>query len=238
MATTFHLEESRFDSGVLADRVGVLTLPPGTHQVPPAATAAARRDGFALVMLAAAHRVEWPGATHLGTTAEFAGVVGDLHALTPTTARFAIAPITSTGWGELEPLLEHAAPTRFHRDPRLDPAVVRRHKRLCLESRACSPDGYTVVAYDSAGSALGFQCSYVRDGSFVLYEMMIRPHPTRGLIAAEMLAANLQRLRRERPEVSRLTTTIYQDNRASIDFFTRLALSPTGREYHHYHLWP
>lgn len=234
----FQIVESPLDSGVLAERVGVLEADNADPSGPPRdLLAAARQSGYRLLLHQSTARRDWPDFWYLGATEEYEGTTQGIRTVPGWAAHFAIAPLAAGAWNQLEPLLAFATPTRFSRDPQLSLETVRRHKRLNLEARAGTPPVYTVVARSQSGMPLGFQCSYVRQDRFVLYELMIRPQALAGVLATELLLYNLASLRRRQPAVTKVVTTVYRENHAAADFFTRLGLAATGRVLHHYHLW-
>jgi dolichol-phosphate mannosyltransferase len=232
----FRITDSRFDSGVLADRVGVVEGDDADASSPPdELLASARQAGYQLLLHQSPVPRNWPEALYLGATEEYEGTIQSIRTVPGGAVHFSIAPAGS--WKQIEPLLAFAAPTRFTGDPRLSPETVRRHKRLNLETRAGDPPAYTVIATSRSGVPLGFQCSYVCGDRFVLYELMIRPQALAGVLATELLLYNLATLRRQQPTVTKVVTTVYRENHLAVDFFTRLGLTSSGRVLHHYHLW-
>jgi hypothetical protein len=233
----FSIEPNAFVSGTLADRVGVLHVPDPSLLPADAGvriTDAARRQGLQLVTFSSERPMTLSGFADLGRLDEYAGPASDLRTRLRVSGHFPIVPLTPERWPLVETLLDYAAPTRFSRDPRLTSAIVRRHKLMLLRHHYLRSPEYSLLALSVEHGPLGLQASYVRDASFVLYELMTRT----GLVAAELLAANLDLLQRRRPEITDVRTHIYSDNPASIAFFTRLGLRPTGQRTHHYHLWP
>lgn len=238
----FVIDRSDFESGILADTVGVLR-PDGAREWTPSdgvrVAEQARRGGYELVMLRTEAPVELAGFRHVGTLMEYEGSPGTVRERVSAGAgHFEVVPLAAEQWPAVEPLLDHAAPTRFSRDPRLAPGRARALKLRVLRQHYDRFPHYTVVAPAAGGRLRALQSSFVADGAFVLYELVTAPQPRRALLAADLLARNFAMLAARDPAIARVRTLIYDDNADSTTFFSRIGLGPTGRRHHHYHLWP
>ena len=237
----FWIERNVFDSGVLAPNVGMLRHEDATTLLPHDGREiadAGRRAGYDLIMLASSRPVSLDGFVHLGTTEEYATTVADMERRLPRSDHFLLEQVDAGGWAAVETLLDYGAPTRFRRDTKLTRETAARHKMINIKARAAPSPEFTVLARSRSGEPLGFLCAFVRDRTFVLYELMIGPHAARGVIAGELLRENVNALRRRQPGIEKVIALVYTDNTESIAFFTRLGLRSTGRLTSHYHLWP
>lgn len=239
--SAFRLDPNDFDSGLLADKVGFLRLAEqgtGDGGLAARVQAAAKQQGYDLVMFRSHEPRPLDGFVHVGTTDEYSGALTSVLVQLNRSQHFDIARVSDRHWPQVEHLLEHAAPTRFGRDPNLTPAIVRRHKLANVKARYNASPECTLIALSAARGALGFQCSYVAGRVVTLYELVTAPVALRGVVAAELLASNLLALRARHPDVDRIVTTVYEDNAASIAFFSDLGLRRAGVRHYHYHLWP
>lgn len=237
----FRLERNVFDSGVLAPNVGILRHDDATALLPHDGgeiADAGRRAGYDLITLASSRPMSLDGFVYLGTTEEYATTVADLDRHLPRSDHFLLEHVDAGGWAAVELLLDHGAPTRFRRDEKLTPDTATRHKMINIKARAARSPEYSVLARSRSGEPLGFQCSFVQDRTFVVYELMIGSRAARGVIASELLRENVNALRRHQPAIEAVMALVYTDNTESIAFLTGLGFQATGRLTSHYHLWP
>lgn len=124
--------------------------------------------------------------------------------------------------------------TRFTRDQQIPKDVARKHKEELL--RAYLRRGGISVSR-VAGKITGYQCSYLNEegSQATLYEIAIRPEYRTGLLAFSLLANNIQRLVPQDKAIT-LKTSIYADNKASMDFFVGAGMKAKTTTYW-YHLW-
>jgi hypothetical protein len=235
----YRVERNPFASGLLAGQVGVLTLT-RTGKLPAEAGqwigSDARAAGYDLVTFASSEPMELDGFQDLGTLEEYGAGRRDVSGRLTAAPHFDIVQLQPEQWPAIEDVLAFASPTRFSRDQRLSPDVVKRHKLALLKSYQERWPQYSLVAQSRSqpDRLWGLQASYVTGRTFVLYELLTES----GLVAVDLLVNNLERVGRWQPEVDRVATWVYSDNHRSRSFLTRLGLQATGQRTHHYHLWP
>lgn len=231
-----------FDSGRIADRVGFLIV--GDDETVRDADVAAwmAADSFDLIWIQSSSRLETRLLEYRGTLVEMEGDRETVLSRSRLAAlRYDVRTLESDAdWREVEQLMEFAAATRFSADPHVSSASVRRHKLSLLKNHVQNKHGAVALAYslERPVQLVGFQCTSMEEGRLDLYEIAVDSRFRRGFAATNLVRYNLERFAVAYPEAERLVTRIYDDNVASLRFFERLGLSPTGRQRHYYHCWP
>lgn len=238
----FRIEDQPFDSGRIARKVGVVSLENGTglpNEAGAAICESGRRSGYDLLTLEAGAPVDLAGFEARGVALTLEGRLDDVaKQLSKLRTVAHVRPIEGRDWPIVEDMLRWAGRTRFTSDPRIPGSVARVHKLAMLREVAETRPGCTLVAaVGAAGAPLaGLQSSYLTDDAAVFYEIMVDPERRSGFVASGLLAEGARRLRQLRPG-GPVRARIYLDNTPSIKLFTRVGMSPTGREDHHYHAW-
>ncbi len=237
-APPFRIETNAVESNWLRVPVGTLQLSDPTWRPDGAAiAAAAAREGHRLVILATAEPVSIEGFVDLGTLAEYEAPARVVRKRLPASRHFEAVRLGRQHWSLLHELLDHAAPTRFSRDARIGAELAKQRKLEILRARLESSLGHGVLAFSTSRICSGFQYSFVEDGSYILYELVVVAPFSKGVVAAEMIASNLAAAAGRGVAFERVSTLVYSDNQPAIDFFAHLGLRATGRRLCHYHLW-
>ena len=235
---SFRLDENAAESAHFGIKVGeVCGIDPASLPDAGAIADAGRRAGFRLLTLAVGAPVSIAGFVYVGTLDEYRAPVAIVRDLLPSSRHFPIVALEDGGWDRLPALLDAAAPTRFSRDARIDPERVTRRKLAILRERHARGQAYAAFAFATTGACLGFQYSYVDRRAFTLYELVVPAERMKGLVAAELVAHNLEAAIAGGAPLDAVTTLVYADNQPSIQFWARLGLRPTGRGLFHYHHW-
>jgi ribosomal protein S18 acetylase RimI-like enzyme len=234
-----------FDSGKVAARVGYVIA--GRDDAIGDADIlelieAAEADSFELIWIQTCSRLETTLLDYRGTLVEVEGdrenVLSRARLASP---RYEVRALESDwDWGKVERLMRFAAATRFSADPHISEAAVRHHKLSLLKSHVENKHGAVALAYSIEEPArfVGYQCTSLEEHSVQLYEIAVDTRFRRGFAAANLVRYNLDRFASAYPDAKRVVARIYDDNVASLRFFERLGLSPTGRLLHYYHCWP
>ncbi len=233
-----------FDSGMIAPRVGSITL--GDDETicdaeVLALTKAAAAENFDLIWMQTSRRLDTNLLDYRGTLVEMEGSREYvLSRARMADQRFHVRTLESeTDWGEVEQLMPFAAPTRFSTDAHVSVATFRQHKLAVLKSHVQNRYGEIALAY-STGERLrlvGYQCTSLEEDSMNLYEIAVDTEYRRGFAGLNLVRYNLDRFGLTHPDAERVVARIYEDNVPSQRFFEHLGLCPTGRLRHYYHFW-
>lgn len=233
-----------FDSGKIAGRVGsiIIGADESVRDADVAGWIGAAADSFDLIWVQTQSRLEATLLDYRGTMVEMEGDRETVLSRSRlATLRYDVRALESdSDWREVERLLEFAAATRFSSDPHVSEATVRRHKLALMRSHVENRYGVVALSYtvERPAQLAGFQCTSLKKGSIDLYEIAVDPRFRQGFAATNLIRYNLERFALAHPEAERVVTRIYDNNVASLRFFERLGLSPTGRQLHYYHFWP
>jgi GNAT superfamily N-acetyltransferase len=233
-----------FDSGLIAPRVGSITL--GDHTTigdaeVPALVDAAAAESFDLIWIQTSSRLETTLLDYRGTLVELEGLRGHVLARAGLAeSRYRVRALESeTDWAEVETLMPFAAATRFSTDPHVPEASFRKHKLAMLKSLVENRHGKIALAYSRGESAglVGYQCTSVDSDRIHLYEIAVDTEFRRGFAGLNLVRYNLDRFILTHPDAERIIVRIYENNIASLRFFEHLGFRPTGQLRHYYHFW-
>jgi len=232
-----------FDSGRIADRVGVVELRDQAGVCDASGggetiLATARQQGYDLLTLSTPQPVDLMGFEARGVLLHLAGQLGDMMQRTARIPiRGTVRPVEDGDWPAIEALLPEAGATRFSMDPTLDPARVRRHKLDMLRIYAKRDPDHALVALADE-SLVGFQVSLWDRDAIVFYEIVVHPTRRSGFVALSLLAENIRRFADHHPPQTPVRTRIYEDNTVSLTLFEKLALHVTNQRQYYYHARP
>ncbi|MEM7469071.1 MAG: hypothetical protein AAF387_19605 [Pseudomonadota bacterium] len=174
----------------------------------------------------------------VGTIVEFVSDRDSLAAQTSRArSRYKLRAMSEDQWPEIERLLQFGGSTRFSNDPNISVAKRLEHKLAMLRRyQSVCPDLFNIAYND--GTAIGYQASTVTaDHGLRFYEIAIAPEYRKGFAALNLLDAAISSHQHSYGGQRQVVTSIYEDNKASLDFFTGLGMQPMEAPTHHYHLW-
>jgi hypothetical protein len=233
-----HIEPDTAETSALGIPVGRLEpIDPARLPSGDVIASAARQAGYALVTLATPIPAAVSRFRHMGTLLTYAGNVEALRSGLPAARRFQTVFLEDSNWELVTRMLGHAAPTRFSRDPHIQPERVRERKLNILRGLHARGRGVGAFALADPDDCVGFLYSYVHGGTLTFYELMTAQRSGRALVALDLIAATLGTFSASGFAFERVSAAIYADNDRSRAFFTRLGLEQTGDETFHYHLW-
>ena len=239
--TDYYLEDSEFDSGLLAAKVGRLHIDkPCTARSRDGLLIMeeARQKGYDLLILRSDEPVSMSGFNMVGIIDILEGRLNVVRERTGKTGgRFEIRPMEDRDWEWIRKLLPYGSPTRFSNDSRLTQDQVRKHKMALLHSSVKRGREFSLVALSNQKELIGYQFSYIAENTFVLYDLLIAPHFRTGFAAFELISENIKRLDNSLSPVEVVTTKIYSDNDNSTRLFNQIGLYATSKREFHYHLW-
>lgn len=134
-------------------------------------------------------------------------------------------------------LIEATIHNRFSEDPRIGKQRAIDHKIKLMSTHFLR--GRSAIAMASLrGEIIGFHQIVADDTGLMLYEVATSIDHRNGLLAVALLQSAFRHLRLKHPipPESRLRTKIYENNLASMSFFSRLGFQPRETLYHsHFH---
>lgn len=236
----FKLEENLFDSGIIAPKVGNLILENYRSLQDNDSDRIvhyARSNNYNLVTLAAEELLDLKDFVHFGTIYEVEADFTDVwDCIKDIPERFYIRQINESDWLHIKKLLYTYPPTRYSKDPNVTMEQVVVHKLNILKHLADKYPKYALGAFSSNDELIGFHFLRVLNNIILLQELLVNPGYRIGFVSLQLVKENLKIIRAN-SDLQRLATRVYEDNKTSINFFTKLKFLQLKKKEHYYHMW-
>jgi ribosomal protein S18 acetylase RimI-like enzyme len=232
-----------FDSGLLANKVGEVQLPNTEVQnilsFLRLAIVQASEEDYDLISVELPYQIKASEWLYVGGLLNFEGALDIASSrLERYVDRWSVHEMTDKEWHDLPRFLEnHLAENRFTKDPNIcRNAVIAQKMKIIDAYRVKSGVGYVAL---KEGSIVGFQFSYASDPrTAVLYEIEISPEYRNGFMALSLLGSSLAKLVEKERHLVYVSSSIYEDNLASLNLFRLLGLTLSPGRKFYYHFWP
>lgn len=240
-AHSYCIEHNRFDSGILADKVGEVKIRDFDNLEEGLETgimAQVRTENYDYVLVKAPQRLRFEHFEYMGELNDLQAnirVVDDK--LSAFSKKVAISSFDPSHWGQVEGLLKYASATRYSRDPHISENAVTELKMKLLRMHFERNPELTVVAKDRDGEIVGFLNAYLKDSDSTLffYEILIHPDYRRGFVAFNLLQSLVQNAHSLTGNLNRAETSVYADNENSLTMFKAIGLAPIASHYFYHH---
>ncbi len=236
----FKIDENLFDSGIIAPKVGTLTLenykdlksddsaPIVNH---------ARNNKYNLITLGVESPVALKNFIYLGTIYEIqANLIDVWNTVKDIPSRFYVRKLNDSDWAPIKELLNLYPPTRYSRDPNVTMEQVVVHKLKILQYLAGQYPDYSLGAFSKDNELIGFHFLKLLEDKVFLQELLVKPNSRVGFVSLQLVKENLDRVKKN-TNVNYLTTRVYEDNEISMNFFTKLRFVDCKKKEHYYHMW-
>ncbi len=237
----FKIEENAFDTGVIAPRVGNLLLEnykflkkDDEKEI----VDFAKRNNYNLILLNSNEPIDLSSFLHVGTIYEVEASINDVWKnLENIPVLFKTKELSGADWTQVEELLDIYPPNRYSKDPKLTKEKVLTHKSLILKHLAKNFPKYSLGLFSKESELVGFHFSRAVDSDLLfLQELLVSPKYRVGFASLQLVKDNLKIIM-ENTSIKSLATRFYNDNSASMSFFTKLGFKKLRKKEYCYHLW-
>ena len=232
----YKIEESLFDNGILAQKVGKLIIPQEDEffsEKFESTIAKARLIGYNLILFKSKKPNLYLKKYYLDHTKTFFIIkdklfsrIGDLKKIHDISISF------DNNWDEIENLTAQAPFTRFDMDKNINRAVVIKHKiKLLKDLHNNNPDNCFIIK-NKEEKIIGYHFASISNDKLILKDIIIDENYRNGFAAIQLINENLNN-----KKIKKVETKIYNSNRNSLNFFKKLGFKDLYLDEHYFHIW-
>ena len=237
----FKIEENSFDSGVIAPKVGNLTLEDFRNlkkEDEKLISEAAQQNNYNLIVLSSLEPVELNGFSYVGVIHEVEADINQVWKnIENIPSLFKVKELDNSNWNEVKELLDIYPPNRYSKDIKIKKETVLEHKLTILKHLANTYPKYSLGLFSKENKLEGFHFLRITsDDLLFLQELLVKPTYRIGFAPLQLVKDNIKSIK-DNTTVTTLATRFYENNLVSMNFFNRLGFTKLRKKEYYYHMW-